>query len=145
MQKPRLNIAASAAVALCVMLAGAPPARAEAAACPFAGQHPMLIVQLFFGQSIKGRGPVTAREWQSFVARTVTPNLSSGFTVYDAYGQWLDQATHATGRERTKVIEVAAEDTPAMRARIGAVTDAYIARFHQRSVGIVTNEGCGGF
>jgi hypothetical protein len=134
-----------AAVAACLVLAGVSSARADEAACPVAGERPMLVVQLFFGQSVKGRRPVTAKEWQAFLRDSATKLLPQGFTVYDAAGQWRDPATHRVGREQTKVIEAATEDTAAARAGIEALREAYRARFKQQSVGIVTNEGCGGF
>ena len=120
-------------------------AMAEERACPFAGQKPMLVVQLFFGQSIKDRGLVSDREWRSFLARTVTPRFPDGFTVYDGYGQWMNPRTHAISREKTKVMVIATEDTPALRTRIEELSGIYRARFHQQSVGLITSPGCGAF
>ncbi len=117
---------------------------AQEAPCPFPGQAPRLIVQLYLGQAIAGRGPVTPREWTRFLADTVTPRLPGGFTVFDAYGQWQGPG-QAIGRERTKVILVAAEDSPAFRAGVAEIAAAYRARFKQRLVGILTSTGCGAF
>jgi hypothetical protein len=132
-------------LAACMASIAAPPAAAADAACPLPEQKEVLIVQLFFGQAIKGRGPVTPREWRRFVAGTVTPRFPGGFTVYDAYGQWLNPRTQAVGRERTKVIVIAAADDPVLRGRIGEVSRIYRQRFRQQSVGIVTSPGCGAF
>jgi hypothetical protein len=120
-------------------------ALAEQAACPFAGQQPMLLVQLFFGQGINGRRAVTAKEWRSFLGQTVTPRLPNGFTVYDADGQWMDPRTHSVSREKTKVMVVAVDDTPEIRMQIEELTAAYRQRFHQQSVGVVTSSACGAF
>jgi len=136
---------AGVAAILCVVAGANSSPRAEETACPFAGQQPIVVVQLFFGQSIKGRGPVTPREWQGFLEQTVTPRLSDGFTVYDAYGQWMNPQTHSIGREKTKVIVAAAPDTPAVRARVGELTAFYRDRFQQKSVGIITTPGCAVF
>lgn len=123
----------------------APPQASAAPVCPFAGQRPKLVVQLFFGQSVEGRGLISLRAWQRFVADTVTPALPSGFTVYDAYGQWMDKATQVIGRESTKVVVAVEDDNPDFRARVANLADAYRGRFDQRSVGIVSNPGCGVF
>ena len=130
-------------LALALLLAAAPAAAQEP--CPFAGQRPMLVVELFFGQTIRGRGLVSTRSWQRFLAETVTPALPDGFTVYNAYGQWRDGRTGAIGREGTKVVVVAAEDTAELRARVAGVAEAYRRRFDQRSVGVLTQRGCGAF
>lgn len=132
--------------ALCILLfAGAMDASAQTESCPLAGQNPMLVVQLFFGLSVPHRGPVTAKEWNSFLQKTVTPRFPDGFTVYDAYGQSLNPATGSVGREKTKVVLVAIVDTAAARAKIAEVADEYRGAFHQRSVGILTNPSCGSF
>jgi Protein of unknown function (DUF3574) len=138
----------------------APPQAPAVPVCPFAGQRPKLIVQLFFGQTIqdqstqdqsvrdqsgRGRGLISLRAWQRFVADTITPALPSGFTVYDAYGQWLDSVTRTLGRETTKVVVVVEDDTPNFRARVAALAEAYRSRFDQHTVGIVSNTGCGVF
>ena len=136
---------AGVAAILCVLAGTSSSPQAEESACPFAGQQPIVVVQLFLGQSIKGRGSVTASEWQSFLEQTVTPRLADGFTVYDAYGQWMDPQTHSIGREKTKVLVVAAPDDPVVRARIGELMAIYRTRFKQKSVGIITSSGCGAF
>lgn len=115
------------------------------AACPLPGQTPMLLVKLYFGQSMEGGREVSPRDWQQFLSNTVTPHLPDGFTVYDAEGQWADAKTHSVARERTKVVEVAAPDTPALRKDIAEIASRYRAAFHQRSVGVVTEASCGQF
>jgi hypothetical protein len=132
--------------ALCLMLlAAATEVNAQSESCPLAGQKPMMIVQLFFGVSVPHRGPVTAKEWSSFLRDTVTPRFPDGFTVYDAYGQWLNPATHALGREKSKVVLIAVDDTPTARAKITEVTDHYKETFHQHAVGVLTSPSCGAF
>ena len=129
-----------------LLVVRAPPAGAqETPSCPFAGQTPQLVVQLFFGQSIKGAGLISRRAWTRFVADTITPSLPGGFTITDAYGQWQDPATHAIGREPTELLVVAAKDSPDFRARIAGIADAFRRRFDLREVGIVSAAGCGAF
>jgi hypothetical protein len=132
--------------ALCVMLLGAAiDANAQTESCPLAGQKPMIVVQLFFGLSVPHRGPVTAKEWNSFLQQTVTPRFPEGFTVYDAYGQSWNPVTRSVGREKTKILLIAIVDTAPARAKIAEVADEYRGTFHQRSVGIVTSPSCGAF
>lgn len=116
-----------------------------AANCPLPGQKPILIARLYFGETIQGRKPLTDDEWRLFLLQIVTPRFPAGFTVYDAHGQWLDEGTHAVSGENTKVVEIAAQDTPAFRKNFDAVADAYRKEFRQESVGIVTTMACARF
>jgi hypothetical protein len=113
------------------------------AACP-AGQSEMLTARLYFGQSMHGRA-IAPAAWREFLARTVTPRFPSGFTVYDAQGQWRDTQTRTVTREASKVVEIIGADSGELRDGIEAVRKIYIARFHQQSVGLLTFAGCGTF
>ena len=105
----------------------------------------MLVAELFFGRSIRGRAPLSEEEWRAFAAEIVTPNFPDGFTVFDGEGQWQNPATHQIARERTKILLVAAPRAPDLATRLAAVIDAYKARFHQQSVGIITRDSCAAF
>lgn len=133
----------SRALLLLLLLGG--PALAQGEPCPFVGQTPRLVVRLYLGGSMQGRGTISRRAWERFVADTVTPALPRGFTVYDAYGQWMDPATRVIGREATEVIEVAEADTPEFRARVAGIADAYRRRFEQHTVGLVSELACAAF
>jgi hypothetical protein len=117
----------------------------DAASCPLPGQDRYAVVQLFFGRDIPGRGPLTDAEWTNFVASAITPQFPDGFTVLDANGQWLDQATGKTIQEQSKVLLLAADPDSDLKTRIGSVVDAYRKQFHQQSVGVLTSEACGAF
>jgi hypothetical protein len=91
---------------------------------------------MYFGQN------GDARAWDRFLAGTVTPRFPDGFTVYDARGQWTDPKTGRLTREATKVIEIAAPDTPLVRSRVAQIAQDYRRRFYQASVGIVTSQSC---
>ncbi len=138
----RLSIAL---MALAFSLSAVQGFASEATPCPFPRQKEMLVIQLFFGQGISDRGPVSPKEWRSFLQQSVIPRFPDGFTLYDAYGHWMSPRSHVTGFENTKVIVIAAEDTPGLRARIDELSSAYRERFHQESVGIITSSGCGAF
>ena len=105
----------------------------------------MLVAELFFGRSIRGREPLTDVEWADFAAQAVTPNFPDGFTVFDADGQWQNPVTGIIGRERTKILLVAAKRSPDLASRLTAVIEAYKTRFHQQSVGLITHDSCAAF
>ena len=132
------------AIAL-IVLATPQLSAAQEPSCPLANEKPMLVTQLFFGLSVKGRGPVTRREWTAFVRQNVTPRFPAGFTVYEAEGQWLDPVSHVAVRENSKVMIIAAEDTAEVRTKIAEVSDLYRKAFHQQSVGVITRRECAAF
>jgi hypothetical protein len=135
------------ALATALVAAAAPriSSSAEELSCSLASEKPMLVTQLFFGLSIKGRGPVTPHEWNEFLRRDVTPRFPDGFTVYEAEGQWQNPASHAVVRERSKIMIIAAEDSAEVRTKISEVSDLYRSTFHQQAVGVITHRECAAF
>jgi hypothetical protein len=113
------------------------------AACP-TGENAMLTVRLYLGQEMNGR-TIAPAAFRDFLARTVTPRFPSGFTVYDAQGQWRDTRTHAVTRESSKVVEIIGPDSAELRNAIADIRKNYIARFHQQAVGLVEFPVCGTF
>jgi uncharacterized protein DUF3574 len=105
----------------------------------------MLVAELFFGRGIKGREPLTDGEWAEFAAQIITPNFPDGFTVFDGEGQWRNPQTGRIVGDPTKILLVAAKREPDLAQRLSAVIDAYMARFHQQSVGIITRDSCAAF
>jgi hypothetical protein len=114
-------------------------------ACLLSSQKPMVMAQLFFGRDVEGRAPVSDAEWSAFVADVVAKEFSDGFTVIDGDGSWRDPQSHATVTEKSKILSLAAPDTPGLAARIDTVMQAYRRRFHQQSVGLVTHTVCAAF
>jgi hypothetical protein len=103
---------------------------------------PMLRVEFYFGRNIVHHAPVSDREWKRFVATELTHRFP-GLTVLDAQGAWRDGKREL--REASKLVIVVTKDEAATRAKIAAVSDAYEQRFHQTSVGIVTQPVCAAF
>ena len=124
----------------------APPSPATVPyACLLPDEQRMLVAELFFGRGIKGREPLTDAEWAEFAAQIVTPNFPDGFTVFDGEGQWRNPQSGRITGNRTKILLVAAQRTPDLARRLSKVIEAYKARFHHQSVGIVTRDSCAAF
>jgi len=105
----------------------------------------MLVAEMFFSRSVRGREPLTDAEWAEFAAQTITPNFPEGFTVFDGQGQWRNPRTGAIARDATKILLVAVKREPDLQARLSAVIDTYKARFQQQSVGVITRDSCAAF
>jgi hypothetical protein len=106
----------------------------------------MLVAELFFGRDKASRRVVSDAEWSDFLATVVTPGFPDGLTVFDGYGQWRNPATGVIGRSPgVKIVLIATPRSPDLASRLTAVIDAYKARFHQQSVGIVTRDSCAAF
>jgi uncharacterized protein DUF3574 len=106
----------------------------------------MLVAELFFGRDKAGRKAVSDAAWADFLAKTVTPNFPDGLTVFDGYGQWRNPETGVIGHSPSvKIVLIAARHSPDLAGRLNTVMDAYKARFHQQSVGIITRDSCAAF
>jgi len=102
----------------------------------------MLRAELYFGRGIPNRG-VDDTQWTRFAAEVLTAQFPDGLTVLDGRGQWRDGARII--RERSTVVIAVLPNGPQARERIAAAAEAYKTRFHQKSVGIVTQTVCAGF
>jgi hypothetical protein len=134
-------------VCLAAMLSACapPPPAAPAARCPPGQGTPMTAFELFFGRSIRGGGEVSDTAWQDFLVHVITPNLSSGYTVFDGAGGWLDRATGKTVHERTKIVLAVVPDVPASAAAIDRIRQAYQQQYQQTSVGMTATLVCAQF
>jgi len=113
------------------------------AACP-AGEKSMLTVQMFFGRNIGGRPGVSDADFRAFSDDELTPRFPDGLTVLDGGGQWKG-ADNTLIREASKVVMVVAAPSRDLTRRIEAVRAAYVTRFRQDSVMVVTQQACVGF
>lgn len=115
-------------------------------ACP-AGTQPALVAQLLMGRDIPGGGQVSDSDWRAFLDEEATPRFPDGLTVADAAGQWKDSDTGATVREPSKILTLVITDPDRTEPlkRLGAVAEAYKARFRQQSVGTLLTAACGSF
>jgi hypothetical protein len=119
--------------------------RAPSAACLLPTEQRMLVAELFFGRAIRGRAPLSDTEWAEFAAQTITPNFPDGFTTFDGEGQWRNPHAGRIVGDPTKILLVAAKPAPDLGHRLATVIEAYKARFHQQSVGLITRDACAAF
>jgi hypothetical protein len=105
--------------------------------------HTAIETQLYFGLSTKG-GTVSAQEWQSFVAREITPRFPEGFTVTDGRGFWLGTAKK-TISENSKIITRIHDADAKDDAAIAAIIADYKRQFAQESVLRVDLPVCAAF
>jgi len=87
-------------------------------------------------------GNVAEREWQEFLATTLTPAFPDGLTTTEARGQWRDPQGRII-REASRVLTILAG--PDAVARFAPVEAAYRARFAQQSVLVTTQPVCARF
>jgi len=87
---------------------------------------------LYFGLT-RPTGTVSEKEWQAFLREQVTPRFPDGLTVWEANGQWR-RPDGRIGRERSKVLLLIHDETPAVREALGAVIASYKRAFEQESV-----------
>jgi hypothetical protein len=88
--------------------------------------------RLYLGQSTRA-GDVSETQWRMFVADAVSPRFPGGFTELSANGHWRDETSKLID-ERTRIVEIAHDGTPAARKRIRAIATDYRHRFAQESV-----------
>lgn len=99
---------------------------------------------LYFGTSIPSGGAVSAEQWETFVAREITPRFPDGLTSWRANGQWLG-ANGEIAHEESYVLYVVHPDTPERDEAIRAIVDRYRTEFHQEAVLRVRSSVCVSF
>ena len=122
------------------LLALTAPVGAQPALQCSGAQKSWMVAELLFG-----RGNVSDRAWDRFLAAEVTPRFPDGLTVYDARGQWRNQQTRTIARERSKVVMIAMPPESDTDARLQAIIEAYKTRFRQQSVGLILRPSCVSF
>ena len=92
---------------------------------------------LYMGQSIKGRSPVSAKEWQEFLDTSVTPRFPQGISVVDVAGQYLYEGAKKPTKENSKLLILVYEETPEVEKKVRAIVHDYAERFSQESVMVI--------
>ena len=104
---------------------------------------PAVAIDLYFGRDKPGGGEVTDAEWGAFVTEVVTSRFPDGLSVFDSSGQYREP-TGRIVRERSKRLVVIVFDSPAHKAKIIEIVEAYKQRFGQYSVFRVEQPVCAG-
>ena len=95
---------------------------------------------LYFGTK-KPDGTVTDQQWLDFLKTVVTPEFPSGFTVWQASGQWLSvQGTLIA--EKTYILNIIHSAEKGAENSLQAIVSEYQSRFHQEAVLRVTHQVC---
>ena len=129
----RISTRTAALFALLLLGACAPQQQAPSCAAPL---KPAVEVDLFYGA-------VSDADWASYLAEEVTPRFPDGLTAVDAAGQWRNPAGVVT-RERSKLLVIIVFDAPGHVAKVQAMIDAYLKRFHQQAVLHTEHAVCAG-
>lgn len=104
---------------------------------------PAVAIDLYFGRDKPAGGEVTDAEWGAFLTEVVTSRFPDGLSVFDSSGQYREPAGRIV-RERSKRLVVIVFDSPAHRAKVIEIVEAYKQRFGQYSVFRVEQPVCAG-
>ena len=69
-----------------------------------------------------------------FVDREIMSRFPNGLTVFNAAGQWRDEASNKIAREPSKVVQIVLPGQVDDIARLNEIVEAYKRRFKQQSV-----------
>jgi Protein of unknown function (DUF3574) len=109
------------------------------------GQKPTQVAELMFGRNIGSRVGVNEGDWSRFVDREIISRFPKGLTVFNAAGQWRDQASNRIIREPSKVVQIVLPGQVEDIARLNEIVEAYKRRFRQQSVGMIVRPACVSF
>jgi hypothetical protein len=104
---------------------------------------PAVAIDLYFGRDKPAGGEVTDAEWGAFVTEVVTSRFPDGLSIFDSSGQYREP-TGRIVRERSKRLVVIVFDSPAHKAKVIEIVEAYKQRFGQYSVFRVEQPVCAG-
>jgi len=131
----RLLLLAALAVGAC-----AQPGAPSVCTAPL---KPAIAIDLYFGRDKPAGGEVTDAEWGAFLNEVVTSRFPEGLSVFDSSGQYREPSGRVV-RERSKRLIVIVFDSPAHKARVVEIVEAYKQRFGQYSVFRVEQPVCAG-
>ena len=96
-------------------------------------QNSMNQTILIFGMSTPDGMNVTKKQWNSFLKNYVTPAFKEGFTVIDAYGQYLCKKNKIV-KENSKILLLLHNNTKQQKTSITSIINCYKKLFQQESV-----------
>ena len=135
-----LTLVSTFVLALVLALAGG--ANAQLVDC-LGGQRPTQVAELMFGRNIGRRIGVSEGDFGHFVDREIMSRFPNGLTVFNAAGQWREQARIV--REPSKVVQIVLPGQIGDIARLNEIVEAYKRRFKQQSVVMIVRPACVSF
>ena len=100
--------------------------------------------RLFFGRNnSKGKEVVKDKDWENFLASTITPLFPNGLTIYDSKGQWKNSSGRII-QEKSKIVLILT-NSQAASTSIYKITTTYKKLFQQESVMTLVNCTCVAF
>ena len=132
----------AAALTVALLLAGS--ADAQLVDC-LGGQRPTQLAELMFGRNTGNRLSVKEADWSRFVDREIMSRFPNGLTVFNAAGQWREQARDKIVREPSKVVQIVLPGQVDDIARLNEIVEAYKTRFKQQSVVMIVRPACVSF
>ena len=139
-----VRLAAALTLVFALVLALAGGADAQLVDC-LGGQRPTQVAELMFGRNIGSRIGVSEGDFGRFVDREIMSRFPNGLTVFNAAGQWREQASDKIVREPSKIVQIVLPGRVDDVARLNEVVEAYKARFKQHSVGMIVRPACVSF
>jgi hypothetical protein len=94
-----------------------------------------ILERMYFGLSTP-TGLVTARDFDQFIAASVTPRFPEGLTELTAKGQWRNSHGDIIA-EPSMIVEIVMIDTQANHVHIQNIIDDYKKKFAQESVMLI--------
>ena len=138
----RLAAALTLVSTLVLTLAGG--ADAQLVDC-LGGQKPTQVAELMFGRNIGSRPGVSEGDFGRFVDREIMSRFPNGLTVFNAAGQWRDEASNKIVREPSKVVQIVLPGQVDDVARLNEIVEAYKRHFKQQSVVMIVRPACVSF
>ena len=137
-----VSTAATVLLSGCALLQPA-PAKVADVQCPDGGRK--ATAELVFGRvAADGSGGVSEADFAQFLDGEISPRFPEGLTVIDAQGH----ATPATGPQISgpaKLVMIVLPGDKDDSTKLQAVRLAYVKRFHQQSVLLMTRGDCVSF
>ncbi|CAN5887788.1 DUF3574 domain-containing protein [soil metagenome] len=134
-----------AALALISLLALSGCASLEPQLTCAAGEEPLRTAQLFFGQNIGDKPGVSDADFRKFTDEVLTPRFPEGLTVLDGGGQWTGPENKLIREAAKIVVLVLPQEAGDTQRKLGEVRQAYVARFRQDSVMMISQRACVSF
>lgn len=95
---------------------------------------------LYFGTA-KPSGSVSPEEWETFLAKSVTPRFPAGLSVWPASGQW-QSAQGSIVKEATYLLNVVYPPSESSERAVRDVVAEYKLQFQQEAVLRVKSHAC---